>query len=105
MKVARVQPPGTLAAARMRSPCGAPGWRYAAIGRGAGALLAFLDDAALVQDGDLHRPGGAENPQEEKRGAPPPVKLMTMHAAKGLEFDAVVVVNDDEPENCNDSRK
>ena len=47
-------------------------------------LAGFLDRAALVSD--------AEKVKGKAQGEEPPVVLMTLHAAKGLEFDRVFLV-------------
>lgn len=49
---------------------------------GADRVLAFLDQVSLLAAEDLA-------PDEEEDSGPPPVRVMTVHAAKGLEFDRV----------------
>jgi DNA helicase-2/ATP-dependent DNA helicase PcrA len=53
-------------------------------------IAAFLADAALAGDQDeMDRPQGIEG--SDRKEKKPGVTLMTVHAAKGLEFDAVFV--------------
>ena len=55
----------------------------------AGELVEFLDTLALVQDQDM-----ASDDAEEK--TPPKVRLMTVHASKGLEFQTVIIAGCEE---------
>jgi len=55
----------------------------------AGELVEFLDTLALVQDQDM-----ASDDDEEKQ--PPKVRLMTVHASKGLEFQTVIIAGCEE---------
>ncbi|CAH0375535.1 unnamed protein product [Pelagomonas calceolata] len=55
----------------------------------AGELVEFLDTLALVQDQDM-----AADDTEEK--TPPKVRLMTVHASKGLEFQTVIIAGCEE---------
>ena len=55
----------------------------------AGELVEFLDTLALVQDQDM-----AADDDEAK--APPKVRLMTVHASKGLEFQTVIIAGCEE---------
>ena len=55
----------------------------------AGELVEFLDTLALVQDQDM-----ASDDTEEK--IPPKVRLMTVHASKGLEFQTVIIAGCEE---------
>ena len=54
----------------------------------------FLDRIVLISDLDESDTHGALSNVDEKKK--PPVKLMTIHAAKGLEFDHVYVVGAEE---------
>ncbi|MCR4333635.1 MAG: UvrD-helicase domain-containing protein [Patescibacteria group bacterium] len=57
---------------------------------GKGNIAAFLAEAALASDQDeLDRPGGVSSSRGDSSRAG--VTLMTVHAAKGLEFDTVFV--------------
>ena len=51
-------------------------------GESANPVLAFLDQVSLLAAEDLA-------PEEAGDSGPPPVRVMTVHAAKGLEFDRV----------------
>ncbi len=51
-------------------------------GSGRARVVAFLDQVSLLAAEDLAPQGGAAS-------GPPPVLIMTVHAAKGLEFDRV----------------
>ena len=55
----------------------------------AGELVEFLDTLALVQDQDM-----ASDDDEAK--IPPKVRLMTVHASKGLEFQTVIIAGCEE---------
>ena len=55
----------------------------------AGELVEFLDTLALVQDQDM-----ASDDDAEKQ--PPKVRLMTVHASKGLEFQTVIIAGCEE---------
>ena len=55
----------------------------------AGELVEFLDTLALVQDQDM-----AADDDEAK--IPPKVRLMTVHASKGLEFQTVIIAGCEE---------
>ena len=55
----------------------------------AGELVEFLDTLALVQDQDM-----ASDDDGEKQ--PPKVRLMTVHASKGLEFQTVIIAGCEE---------
>ncbi len=61
-------------------------------GAGLEALAEFMDRAALVSDADsLPAGAGTDNASDSAR-----VNLMTIHCAKGLEFDVVCIVGLDE---------
>ncbi len=55
---------------------------------GTSGIARLLTDAALVSDQDSLPDAGDEKNKKQKSG----VKLMTVHAAKGLEFDHVFIV-------------
>ncbi|GAQ77746.1 hypothetical protein KFL_000030250 [Klebsormidium nitens] len=66
-------------------------------GAGAAALASFLEDVALAAAVDEEGvEGGAKKAGKSAQAAQPVVKLMTIHAAKGLEFPCVFLVGVEE---------
>ena len=57
--------------------------RFVALAENAETMEQLLDRVVLGQDADFERHGGARQPEA--------VSLMTMHAAKGLEFPVVLI--------------